>query len=76
MAKAKLLEHKERVKLSLTEKEAHFLRDVLMRIGGSPERSPRLHANSIRRALEDVGIRGTYADCTVNGSISYADGNL
>jgi hypothetical protein len=59
MAKAKkeaIPQPAYRVTLELSDKEAQTILDIMHFIGGCPETTPRMHADSIRRALEKCGV--------------------
>ena len=55
MAKATAL-HNPSYSLDLTGPEAETLRAILERIGGNPDHSRRQYADSIRVALDSVGV--------------------
>lgn len=65
------------VQLDLTYDEACFLKNVLMHVGGSPDRSPRQHSDAISRALWNAEIRNPESDRfrhLQRGGMSYEDG--
>lgn len=45
-----------RISLDLSEDEAQALADILAKVGGSPERSRRMHAEAVSEALKSAGI--------------------
>jgi hypothetical protein len=47
----------ETVALFLTPEEASLLSVVMSRIGGSPEKTPRIHADRISEALYHAGYK-------------------
>ena len=46
----------EKIVLELSKEEAETLQEILARIGGSPEFSPRKHCDSVHSALNNAGI--------------------
>lgn len=73
MAEAQLRQEtvvKKFVRLDLEESEARFLADVLVRVGGSPDKSRRKHEVDIKNALNRVGVyRSGLED--MNGYINF-----
>lgn len=63
------------VELMMTYDEAQTLRDVLGKVGGRPQDTRRLHADSISVALTDAGVKRKFdvpwdwTDCT--GAIEF-----
>lgn len=48
----------ESVTLTLSEHEAQFLVDILNHIGGCPDTSRRMHADSLSKALKGARVYG------------------
>jgi len=68
MAKAEIKKPPSIIILELTEDEAGLLCSIFQRVGGSPENSRRKYADSIRWALESVGV--SYSTSDVEGGIT------
>ena len=66
-ARYKPLEEREIV-LTLSEDEGEFLYSMMRRVGGDPKNSPRSYADSIKNALEQLGLESKY---TPRGSIYF-----
>lgn len=70
-AEAKFRTVVDGVTLKLTGDEAKMIRDILYRVGGSPDTSRRGMADAIASALDDAGVHGSDEDDIRKGSTIY-----
>lgn len=63
----------ESVTLTLSEAEAHFIMDILACVGGCPDTSRRMHADSLMRSLREARVYGIGSDdIRTHSSISFS----
>lgn len=55
---AKYRETIESVTITLSEHEAQFLADILTHVGGCPDTSRRMHADTLSKALREARVYG------------------